>query len=391
MRRFWLMMLAVAGLWAAPCTPSSAAPPQTSAPHAILVEAETGSVLFEKGADALVAPASLAKLMTLDVTFEQLELGNIKLTDAFVISENAWRKGGAVSSGSTMYAAIHSRVKVEDLLQGVIIQSANDGCIALAEGIAGNEASFVRMMNDRARELGLTKSNFTNMTGLPDPKMRVTAREMAMIARHVVNAYPQYYKWFAEREFTWNKIRQQNCNPLLGMVEGADGMKTGSTNEAGYSLVGSATRNGLRLVVVVMGLKNAKDRADEGKKLLEYGFREFDTRILFAENQIIAEAKVYGGAQGKVPVTARNLIKLMVPRGVSERISAKMVYVGPVRAPVREGQPIGHLQVSRGDTKVLEVPLQATESVEAGSVSQRAFDAATELVVNMFRSAAKRL
>ena len=391
MRRFWLMMLAVAGLWAAPCTPSSAAPPQTSAPHAILVEAETGSVLFEKGADALVAPASLAKLMTLDVTFEQLELGNIKLTDAFVISENAWRKGGAVSSGSTMYAAIHSRVKVEDLLQGVIIQSANDGCIALAEGIAGNEASFVRMMNDRARELGLTKSNFTNMTGLPDPKMRVTAREMAMIARHVVNAYPQYYKWFAEREFTWNKIRQQNRNPLLGMVEGADGMKTGSTNEAGYSLVGSATRNGLRLVVVVMGLKNAKDRADEGKKLLEYGFREFDTRILFAENQIIAEAKVYGGAQGKVPVTARNLIKLMVPRGVSERISAKMVYVGPVRAPVREGQPIGHLQVSRGDTKVLEVPLQATESVEAGSVSQRAFDAATELVVNMFRSAAKRL
>jgi D-alanyl-D-alanine carboxypeptidase (penicillin-binding protein 5/6) len=385
------MMLAVAGLWAAPCAPSGAAPPQTSAPHAVLIEAETGSVLFEKSADALVAPASLAKLMTLDVTFEQLELGNIKLTDAFLISENAWRKGGAVSSGSTMYAAIHSRVKVEDLLQGAIIQSANDGCIALAEGIAGNEAAFVRMMNDRARELGLTKSTFTNMTGLPDPKMRVTAREMAVIARHIVNTYPQYYKWFSEREFTWNKIRQQNRNPLLGTVEGADGMKTGSTNEAGYSLVGSATRNGLRLIVVVMGLKNAKDRQDEAKKLLEYGFREFDTRILFAENQIIAEAKVYGGAQGKVPVTARNMIKLMVPRSVSERISAKMVYVGPVRAPVREGQPIGHLLVSRGDTKVLEVPLQATESVEIGSVSQRAFDAATELVVNMFRSAAKRL
>jgi D-alanyl-D-alanine carboxypeptidase (penicillin-binding protein 5/6) len=391
MRRFWRMILAAAALWAASCAPSSAAPPNTSASQAILIEAETGSVLFEKSADALVAPASLAKLMTLDVTFEQLELGNIKLTDAFVISENAWRKGGAVSSGSTMYAAIHSRVKVEDLLQGVIIQSANDGCIALAEGIAGNEASFVRMMNDRARELGLTKSNFTNMTGLPDPKMRVTAREIGMIARHIVNTYPQYYKWFAEREFTWNKIKQQNRNPLLGTVEGADGMKTGSTNEAGYNLVGSATRNGLRLIVVVMGLKNAKDRADEAKKLLEYGFREFDTRILFAENQIIAEAKVYGGAQGKVPVTARNMIKLMVPRSVSERISAKMVYVGPVRAPVREGQPIGHLQVMRGDAKVLEVPLQATESVEVGSVSQRAFDAATELVVNVFRSAAKRL
>lgn len=390
MRRFWLTTLAMAGLWVAPCAPARAAP-QTVAPHAILLEAETGSVLFEKSADALIAPASLAKLMTLDVVFEQLELGNIKLTDAFVISENAWRKGGAVSSGSTMYAAIHSRVKVEDLLKGVMIQSANDGCIALAEGIAGNEASFVRMMNDRARELGLSKSTFTNVDGLPDPKMRVTAREMAMIARHIVNSYPEYYKWFGEREFTWNKIRQQNRNPLLGTVEGADGMKTGFTSEAGYNLVASATRNGLRLIVVVMGLKNAKERADEARKLLEYGFREFDVRLLFAENQIVAEAKVYGGAQGKVPVTAGNLIKLMVPRGVSERISAKMVYVGPVRAPVREGQPIGHLLVLRGDTKVLEVPLQATESVEVGSVSQRAFDAAAELVASMFRSAAKRL
>ncbi len=391
MRRFWLRMLAVAGLLAVPAMPTYAAPPQTSAPHAILVEAETGSVLFEKGADALVAPASLAKLMTVDVVFEQLELGNIKLTDTFVVSENAWRKGGAMSSGSTMYAALHSRVKVEDLLKGVIIQSANDGCIILAEGIAGNEASFVRMMNDRARELGLTKSTFTNAEGLPDPKMRVTARELAMVARHIVNAYPEYYKWFAEREFTWNKIKQQNRNPLLGTVEGADGMKTGFTNEAGYNLAASATRNGLRLVVVVTGLKNAKERADEAKKLLEYGFREFDSRILFAENQIIAEAKVYGGAQGKVPVTARQQIKLMVPRTVSERISAKMVYVGPVRAPVREGQPIGHLLVSRGDTKVLEVPLQATESIPVGSATQRAFDAASELVVNVFRSAAKRL
>jgi D-alanyl-D-alanine carboxypeptidase (penicillin-binding protein 5/6) len=273
----------------------------------------------------------------------------------------------------------------------VIIQSANDGCIILAEGIAGNEASFVRMMNDRARELGLTKSTFTNAEGLPDPKMRVTPRELAMVARHVATTYPEYYKWFAEREFTWNKIRQQNRNPLLGTVEGVDGMKTGFTNEAGYNLAASATRNGLRLVVVVTGLKNAKDRADEAKKLLEYGFREFDSRILFAENQILAEAKVYGGAQGKVPVTARQQIKLMVPRTASERISAKMVYVGPVQAPVREGQPIGHLQVSRGDTKVLEVPLQATESVPVGSATQRAFDAATELVVNVFRSAAKRL
>ena len=248
MRRFWLRMLALAGLLAVPGMPTYAAPPQTSAPHAILIEAETGSVLFEKSADALVAPASLAKLMTVDVVFEQLELGNIKLTDAFVISENAWRKGGAMSSGSTMYAALHSRVKVEDLLKGVIIQSANDGCIVLAEGIAGNEASFVRMMNDRARELGLTKSTFTNADrSARSENARDRRANWRMVARHIVTTYPEYYKWFSEREFTWNKIRQQNRNPLLGTVEGADGMKTGFTNEAGYNLVGSATRNGLRL------------------------------------------------------------------------------------------------------------------------------------------------
>ena len=398
MRRIGLMILACAGtilacagMSALAIAPSMAAPLQTIAPHAILVEAETGSVLFEKGADDLVAPASLAKLMTVNVVFAQLELGKIKLDDAYLISENAWRKGGAMSHGSTMYAQLNSRVRVEDLLKGILIQSANDGCIALAEGVAGNESAFVRMMNDRARELGLTKSIFTNVDGLPDPKMRVTARELAVIARHTVNHYPEYYKWFSEREFTWNKIRQQNRNPILGTVEGADGMKTGFTNEAGYNLVGSATRNGLRLIVVVTGMKNAKDRADEAKKLLDHGFREFDSRILFAENQIISEAKVYGGSQGKVPVTAKEQIKLMVPRNVSERISAKMVYVGPVRAPVREGQPVGKLQVMRGDTKVLEVPVLATETVETGSVAQRAFDAASELVVKLFRSAAKKI
>src|SRR5258708_2501661 len=293
MRRFGLMILAFAGMSAPAIAPSMAAPLQTVAPHAILVEAETGSVLFEKQADELVAPASLAKIMTVNVVFEQLELGNIKLDDAYVISENAWRKGGAMSHGSTMYAVLHSRVRVDDLLKGVLIQSANDGCIALAEGIAGNEASFVRMMNDRARELGLTKSTFTNVDGLPDSKMRVTTRELAVVARHTVNHYPEYYKWFAEREFTWNKIRQQNRNPLLGTVEGADGMKTGFTNEAGYNLVGSATRNGLRLIVVVTGLKNAKDRADEAKKLLDHAFPNFYSPILFSQNHIIPKANAY--------------------------------------------------------------------------------------------------
>jgi len=385
------MSLAAAGLFLASVALAVAATPQTLAPYAILIEAETGSVLFQKEADELVAPASLAKLMTLDVVFDQLKLGNIKLDDAYVISENAWRKGGAMSHGSTMYAVLHSRVKVEDLLRGVVIQSGNDACIALAEGIAGNETSFVRMMNDRARELGLAKSTFTNVDGLPDPKMRVTTRELAQIARHIVLTYPDYYRWFGEREFTWNKIRQFNRNPLLTLEVGADGMKTGFTNEAGYNLVGSAVQNGLRLIVVVTGLKYQKDRADEGRKLLEWGFKNFDTRLLFAEGETVAEAKVYGGAQGRVSVAAKGPIKLMVQRGVSERITAKMVYVGPIQAPVREGQPIGQLQVWRGDAKVLEVPLQASDSVAEGSTSQRAFDAAAELVIKLFRTAAKRL
>jgi D-alanyl-D-alanine carboxypeptidase (penicillin-binding protein 5/6) len=290
-----------------------------------------------------------------------------------------------------MFAALHSRVKVEDLLKGVMIQSANDGCIALAEGIAGNETEFVRMFNDRAREIGLTKSNFSNVVGLPDPKMRVTPREMAQIARHITLNYPDYYKWFGEREFTWNKIRQQNRNPLLGAIEGADGMKTGFTNEAGYNLVGSAVQNGVRLIVVVTGLKNPKDRADDAKKLLDYGFKNFEPRILFAEGQKVADAKVYGGAQGYVAVGAKDAVKLMVPRGTTDKIVVKMVYTGPVRAPIREGQSIGNLQVWRGDAKVLDVPVQASESVAAGSISQRTLDAMRELVINLFRSAVKQI
>ena len=391
MRRFGIMSLAATGLLLAPMAIAPAATPQISAPHVILVEAATGTVLFQRKADDLVAPASLAKLMTVEVVFDQLQLGNFKLDDQFVISENAWRKGGAPSGGSTMYAAIHSRVSVGDLLRGTIIHSGNDASIALAEGIAGNEAAFVRMMNDRARELGLTKSYYTNSTGLPDPQMRVTARELVLLTRHIITTYPERYRLYGEREFTWNKIRQLNRNPLLPMDIGADGLKTGFTNEAGYNLVGSAVQNGLRLIVVVTGLKTAKDRADEAKKLLDWGFKDFDTRLLFAEGQTVAEAKVYGGAQGSVPLVANAPVKLMVPRGTSDRITAKMVYTGPVQAPVREGQPIGNLQIWRGDAKVLEVPLKASESVGVGSIPRRAFDAVADLVINLFRSTVKRL
>jgi len=364
---------------------------QTAAPHAILIDADSGSVLFEKGADQLTYPASLAKLMTAEVVFNAIKEGDLDPETEFVISENAWRKGGAPAGGSAMFAAIHSRVKIRDLLHGVIVQSGNDACIALAEGLAGNEASFARMMNERGRELGLTKSNFTNSSGLHDPDMRVTARELAKLAQHIIKTYPDFYKIYGEREFTWNKIRQQNRNPLLPMNIGADGLKTGFTKEAGYGLVGSAVQNGLRLIVVVNGLKTAKERADEARKLLEWGYRAFESRLLFAEGETVGEAKLYGGAKGRVPLTGERPIRLLVPRGMTEKIVARIVYVGPVPAPVEQGKSIGRLKVWRGENVVLEAPLQAAESIPKGNIAQRAFDAASELVVGLFRAGAERL
>jgi len=236
---------------------------QTAAAHAILIEADSGGVLFEKAADDLIPPASLSKLMTQEVVFNEISQGRLKPTTEFIVSTNAWRRGGAPSHTSSMFIPIHSKVSVDDLLHGAIIQSANDACIALAEGISGNESAFAELMTKRARELGLTKSTFGNSTGLPDPRQLMTARELAKLARHIIETYPDYYKYYSEREFTWNKIRQYNRNPLLNLNIGADGLKTGFTKEAGYGLVGSAVQNGLRLIVVVNGLRSEKERADE--------------------------------------------------------------------------------------------------------------------------------
>jgi D-alanyl-D-alanine carboxypeptidase (penicillin-binding protein 5/6) len=371
--------------------PKSSEGYQTTAAHAMLIEADSGSVLFEKAADDLIPPASLSKLMTQEVVFNEIRQGRLKPTTEFIVSTNAWRRGGAPSHTSSMFIPIHSKVSVDDLLHGAIIQSANDACIALAEGISGNESAFAELMTKRARELGLTKSTFGNSTGLPDPRQLMTARELAKLARHIIETYPDYYKYYGEREFTWNKIRQYNRNPLLALNIGADGLKTGFTKEAGYGLVGSAVQNGLRLIVVVNGLRSEKERADEAKKMLDWGFHNFQSGLLFAQGQEIAQAKLYGGAKGQVPLTAPKEVRLMVPRGSRDKIIARVVYSGPVPAPVQEGQKIGTLKVWRGESVVLEVPLQAAESVGTGSMPGRAFDAATELVLGLFRAGFKRL
>ena len=364
---------------------------QTSVPNALLLDVNSDSVLFEKGGDQLVAPASLAKLMTLEFVFNEIKQGRLKLDQEFVISENAWRKGGAPSHGSTMFAAIHSRIALDDLLHGIIVDSANDACIAIAEGIAGNEAAFGEMLTKRAREIGLEKSTFTNATGYSDPNLRVTPRELAYLARHIMQTYPDFYPYFSEREFTWNKIRQTNRNPLLAMGIGADGLKTGETSEAGFNLVGSAVQDTQRLIVVVTGARSDKERAEEARKMLEWGFHGFEARVLFAEGQTVGEARVFGGDERYVPLIAPSTIRVMMPRSGGEHLLARIVYSGPVPAPVSKGQSIGKLKVWRGDSLAIEVPLRAAEDVGPGSMSHRAMDAATELMIGLFRAGVNKL
>ncbi|MBV9533684.1 MAG: D-alanyl-D-alanine carboxypeptidase [Bradyrhizobium sp.] len=362
------------------------------APTAILIEASTGSVLFEKNADELRAPSSMMKLMTAEVVFHAIGEGKVKLTDEYKISEHAWRRGGAPSGGSTMFAAINSKVSVDDLLHGAIIQSGNDACIALAEGMAGNEYSFASdFLTRRARELGLVKSSFANSNGLPDPGNKMTVRELAMLARHIILAYPEFYKLFGEKEFTWNKIRQQNRNPLLNSLEGADGLKTGYTKDGGYGMVGSAVEGGIRLIVVVNGLQDSEDRASEAKKMLEWGFHNFEWRNLFAAHQPLGAARVFGGDSLSVELTSPEPVRVMVQKNANERLIARLIYRGPVRAPIEAGQRIGVVRVWRGAKFAMEAPVFAAEPVGRGSTVRRAVDGASELVIGMFRAGVEKL
>ncbi len=361
------------------------------APTAILIEAKSGSVLFEKNADQLLQPSSMMKLMTAEVVFNLVKKGDIKLTDEYPVSEYAWRKGGAPSGSSTMFAALHSRISVDDLLHGAVIQSGNDSCIILAEGIAGSERDFVTMMTKRAREIGLTQSTFGNSNGLPDPANKMSVRELAKLARHIILTYPEFYKLFGQREFTWNKIRQQNRNPLLTSTEGADGLKTGYTKEGGYGMVGSAVQGGLRLIVVVNGMEDAKDRAIEAKRLLEWGFRNFEARVLFDAGQTVGYAKVFGGDHGSVKLSASEPIKIMVQRNGTDKLIARVIYTGPVRAPIKAGQRIGVMKVWRGGNIALEVPVHADEDVGVGSLTQRAVDGASELFIGLVRAGVEKL
>ncbi|MEX2127985.1 MAG: D-alanyl-D-alanine carboxypeptidase family protein [Xanthobacteraceae bacterium] len=379
---FALAMLPLAQVAHAQFAPSFT----VNAPHAIVADYESGTVLYEKSADTPWPPASMAKLMTMEIVFNEIKSGGLKLEGELLISENAWRRGGAPAGGSTMFAAIHSRISVVNLIQGAIVQSGNDACIAFAEAIAGNEDLFARLMNARARELGLDSANFRNSTGLHDREQVISVRDLAKLAAHLIRTYPEFYRYYGQTEFTWNKIRQTNRNPLLQMNIGADGLKTGFIKESGYGLAGSAVQDGQRLIVVVNGVETAKERANEAKRLLEWAFRSFESRLLFRAGTVVAEARMFGGEQRYVPLVGKGAIRLLTPRSGGDKFVARVHYTGPLRAPVAKGDEVARLKVHRGDNIALDVPLFAAADVGRGSLVRRALDSGGELAVGWLRT-----
>lgn len=358
---------------------------ETRAAQAFLIDAETGTVLFSKDPDRKIPPASLAKLMTMEVVFHAIKSGRLTLDDEFSVSENAWRTGGAPSRTSTMFAELGSSIRLEDLIQGVIVQSANDGCIIIAEGMAGSEENFARLMTERARAIGLNDLTFTNSTGLPAEGQWVTVRELALLGRHIQREYPEFYAYYSQLDFTWNRIFQRNRNPLLRMNIGADGMKTGYTEASGYAILGSVEREGRRLFAAMSGMASEREREEEARRILEWGLRAFEKLELFAEGEVVGEARTFGAEKKGLALKASGPVAIFVPVANRDRMIARIVYDGPVMAPVEEGARIGALRVWIGDTMSQETPLYAAESLERGSLHRRAFDAVEELLTGWLR------
>jgi D-alanyl-D-alanine carboxypeptidase (penicillin-binding protein 5/6) len=346
---------------------------ESKAEFAILIDAETGAVLYQKNADQLMAPASMSKLMTIAIVFKALKTGQISPEDDFYVSENAWRKGGGVSGTSSMFAPLNKRVKLSDLLQGIIVQSGNDAAIILAEGLAGSEDAFARMMTDYAREIGLDKSTFGNSTGLPDPEQLMTARELALLALHIKTEFPEYYRYFSQRKYFYKKYRFYNRNPLIHLPIGIDGLKTGFTKDSGYGIVGSGVEKGRRLVFVVNGLKTKKARKQEARRLYEWGLRGFKAFRLFMPDETVSDALVWGGEDLYVPLVGKNGVRVLMPRAVSSktRFKASIVYNKPLKAPIRRGDKVAILRVHSGKTTVSEVPLYAGKDIQRGGFIRR--------------------
>lgn len=353
----------------------------TKAKQAYLIDARTGTVLFAKNENDLIPPASLAKIMTMEVVFDALKKGEITLEDQYNVSEHAWRTGGAPSRTSTMFASLGSDIRVEDLIRGAIVQSGNDSCIILAEGMEGSEEKFAKRMTDRARELGLAQSVFANPTGLPHPEAKVTMKELVHLAQHMYETYPDFYKYYAETEFTWNRIRQLNRAPLLNAGIGVDGLKTGFTEASGYGIVSSIEQNGQRLFLAMSGMKDQKQRISETKRILEWGLRNFQPKLIFADGETIGSASVYGGEGGQVDLVTKGDVDILLGVGNNERLKARIAYNWPLAAPVQKGDEVAEIRIWVGETLSRTAPLYAASNVEPGPLHRRAWDAFKEMLL----------
>jgi D-alanyl-D-alanine carboxypeptidase (penicillin-binding protein 5/6) len=333
-------------------------PIDTLARQALLIDADTGAVLLEKNGDDRMPPSSMSKLMTMYVVFEHLKAGRMQLTQELPVSERAWRMGG-----SKMFVQIGNSIPVEALMRGVIVQSGNDACIVLAEGISGSEQQFAELMNTVGQRIGLRNSNFRNSTGWPDPEHRMTARDLTTLARRIIADFPEYYRYYNERSFRWHEITQENRNPLLARVAGADGLKTGHTEEAGYGLTGSVKRGDRRLILVINGLPSMRARAEESERLMEWGFREFENVVLFRASDTIEEVPVWLGERPTVPLVGGRDVVLSLPRNWRNRLQVRLRYDAPLSAPIARGQEIGSMDVGGQGVPSMQVPLIAGADV----------------------------
>jgi D-alanyl-D-alanine carboxypeptidase (penicillin-binding protein 5/6) len=341
----------------------------TSAEHALLMDANTGQVLWQKDGMVAMPPASMSKLMTVDLLFQRLKDGRVKLTDTFPVSERAWRTGG-----SKMFVELGSRIPVEDLIRGIIIQSGNDACVVVAEALGGTVEGFVDMMNKRAKELGLKQSTFVNPDGLPEPPgQMMSALDLAKLSRHLINTYPQYYRYFSEREFVWHGIHQPNRDLVLGKLPGADGLKTGHTDAAGYGITISAKRGDQRFILVLNGLRypqyhndyfpNIK-RAEEAGRVMDMAFREFRSYPVAKAGQVVGRAPITEGVEEAVPATVRQNFNVTMQVDSHAKMRTQLKYRQGLKAPIAAGQQVGVLTVTAPDFPALSVPVYAAQSVE---------------------------
>ena len=369
--RLLILLLFAFALGVAPgVTTGARAEILTTAKQALVYDYDANEILFCKDCDQPMPPSSMSKLMTVELVFQRLKDARLKPTDNFHVSETAWRQGQK-DNESKMWVALNSDVSVDDLLKGIIVQSGGDACVVVAEALGGSEAGYADMMNARAKELGLTHSHFVNSSGLPDPGQYMSSEDLAKLAAHVIRAYPEYYKYFAIKEFTWSNIRQPNRNTLIGEATGVDGLKTGHTDAGGYGIVASSLRNGRRLILVINGLKSEHDHINEARRLLDIGFREFKDYRLAGKGDVIATAELWGGTKDAVSVTVRDPLTVMMAVESRPQMKVKLRYDGPIHAPVAAGQQIGTITVSVPGKPDKVVPAIAAEGVPANGFLDR--------------------